>query len=614
MPLLPNLAKRIDSFYKMAEQYRLMSLGALNDKELYSELERAAKEVINPEVSYTLQILSDMYRKALEINGGFNTLYLTIQGISEDLDPEEEELDNVENLLMQISNSIKSRAARSDSPGAMRELQMAASEAKRRLAEQAPDVPEEDDRDEGEMSAYEASVLGYGGAQQAFEEEGGVAKFDPTGGVSPEAAQSGKGRGYSVGKAHTYKDWANIYAAEKAKYQQDLSGPSNMLTGAVRTARENAAVKFNLNSLIDTLDQLENLTKEIVGLETKISLETEVEHPKEQARIDEIRTELETLGKKRESLKRNISRFYKKFEQENLEKQVSNVSGTEKLILDLKIKLQKLRLSNAYGYGKEAEAIKKLIDSLIADPNLSQEQIRKHLAGIARGEKFKDKVTYDREKTLEKAKLKGVKEPHLTRKDIQERGVRAPRSGLGMGVIHDYKLSEVALEGLVVHLTQRLATERVVVKQKVTDKLKKLQKDPAGLKPIMDDIAKAATKKDRAAVLEHTKRLRSKMEEFKQVQPELIQYVISLRSSKFLYQFRDQIKKIPDLLKDPNISTEQKETFIFDAIAMGTKLSEYYKSLKIKPITPGWAERGTHYKPPVEIIEQMVNNLKKMVG
>jgi len=412
MPLLPSLIKRIDNFCKIADYYSLISVAAPDDKTLLSDLETAAREVVNPDVSYTLQILADVYRKVLQINGGFNTLYLMVQGILEDLDPEEDEQVNVETLLNKIRKSLELRAERPDSPGAMRELQMAASEAKRRLAEQAPDVPEEDDRDEDEVSPYEASILGYGGAQQAFEEEGGVAKFDPTGGVSPEAAQSGKGRGYSVGKAHTYKDWAALYATEREKYQRDMEGPDTMLTTAARRARKDANVMTNLRILVDTLVKLEALTKEAVKLEQQILIETEVPHPKEEARLAEIREELRKLEHNRGLLKRNLNKYYKTSQLESLQQEESapGKSDREKLLLQQKIKLQELRLSGAYGYGKEARERQRLIDSLTADPNLPVTEIKKKMDAIQDATAFTNRITkaqYDRKRTEQKGEQEG---------------------------------------------------------------------------------------------------------------------------------------------------------------------------------------------------------------
>jgi hypothetical protein len=411
MTFLPSIFKRVDDFCKIAEFYDLISRAAPDDSALYAELVSAAQQVVNPEVSYTLQILADMYRKALDINGGFNVLYKTVEGIVQDLDPEEEESEQVEDLLNKIGASIRLRGRQADSPQAMRELQMAASEAKRRLAEQAPDVPEEEDH-EDQTSAYEAALMGdYETPEKMFEEEGGVAKFDPTAGMKPEDAAQGKGRGYSVGKKYTYKDWADVYTREKEKYNQDLNGSDSTVTRAVRTARTNEQVRSNLESLITVLDKLEKLTKEALGIEHKLLLETEIAHPQEEKKLAEISRQLREAEHQRVLLKRRLSNYYKEAELVNLRKQEAATTDLrQKRILQQKVALQELRLSGSKGYGNESKERQKLIDSLTADPNLSDEEVKKQLLGIQQASEFTNRITkamYDRTRTEQQGREQG---------------------------------------------------------------------------------------------------------------------------------------------------------------------------------------------------------------
>lgn len=408
MPLLPSLIRKIDHFCKIADYYNLMSVGAPDDRALYAELQTAASESVNPDVSYNLKILAAMYQKALELNGGFNTLNLIIQNMLQDLDPEEEESDNVENLLNQISNSIAARASRPDSPGVVRELQMAGSAVRSEIAPITSDEDEPAPEDDEEMSAYEASVLGYSGAQEEGSEKDEMAKFLP-GGATPEV--TGK-RGWGVGKAHTYKDWAALYETEREKYQRDMEGPDTMLTKAARDARKNATVMTNLRILVDTLVKLEALTKEAVKLEHQIMIETEVPHPKEEARLAAIREELRKLEHNRGLLKRNLKKVYKTSELETLRKEQASPgkSDREKLLLQEKIKLQELRLSDAYGYGKEAKERQRLIDALTADPNLPVAEIKKKMEAIDAATAFTNRVTkaqYDRKRTEQRGKEEG---------------------------------------------------------------------------------------------------------------------------------------------------------------------------------------------------------------
>lgn len=411
MPFLSSLIKRVDEFFKIAETYSLVSLGA-DDRALLGELVKASKEAVNPELSYNLRVLAAMYGKALEINGGFHTIYMALSSIIEDIDPDEEESEPVENLLNQIGNSIKARAQRPDSPGDVRELQVAATAARGDDVPYGYDEPEGGDEDD-DVSAYEASLLGYeGGAEEAFRDAGGVSQFDMTGGVNPEAAQSGTGRGYSVGKAHSLRDWAAIYSNEREKYERDLNGPAELLTPSARSGRNDPRVQANLRQLIEVLTALSSLTIEAIKLQNQIDVETEVAHPEEEAKLVKIREELGKLERERRLLKRNLNKFYKNNEVDLLKDKLNQagLSPQERRILEEKLKLQELRTSGKYGYGKEAKERVRLINALTADPNLSPEQFKKMDEAISGAAQFTDRMTkaqYDRTRTLQKAKEEG---------------------------------------------------------------------------------------------------------------------------------------------------------------------------------------------------------------
>jgi len=509
MPFLPSIIKRIDEFYKIAERYSLVSLGA-SDAELMVQLSQASEQVLNPELRYNLTALAAMYQKALEINGGFNTLYKMIQSIVEDMDPDEEETEPVENLMNQIASSIRARAARPDSPGDLRELQMAATSARTEESPFMESEPEEDD----EESAYEA-MLGYGGADKAFEEEGGVAQFDPTGGVSPEAARSGTGRGYSVGQIRSFKDWAELYANEREKYERDLTGPDDLLSPAGRAARTDVRVQSNLRSLIDVLGKLSKLTYEALKLENKISLESEVEHPEEEAQLAKIRAELRTLERERRSLKKNLNKFYKTNELDLL-KAKRNAPGTspqEKRILDEKIKLQELRISGKYGYGKEAKERAKLITALTADPNLSEDMTKKMQESINGAAQFTDKMTraqYDRIITEQRGKEQ-AREVTPTYEPGRG-GARTPMHKLPKEQQID--LEKGGFTSLLHQVGQDIGSVTMAARQAIYraesggggQRGAKAKENPE-YKRIIDEISAAIRKKDRAALYDAQSRL-----------------------------------------------------------------------------------------------------------
>lgn len=507
MPFLPNIIKRIDEFFKIAERYSLVSLGA-DDQALHAELVKASREVLNPEVSYNLVALAAMYQKALEINGGFNTIYKAISGMVEDMDPDEEETEPVENLLNQIASSIKARAQRPDSPSDMRELQMAASAAR---TEESPfnyDEPEEGD----EESAYEA-MLGFGGAEKAFEEAGGVSQFDMTGGVNPEAAQSGTGRGYSVGKARTLKDWATFYANESAKYNSLLTDPTNMLAPSARIAREDIRVKSNIQDLDKVLKQLSALTIAAIKIQNKIDIETEADHTQDNEELAKIRAELGQYEQKRRLLKRNLNSLVKKIELDTLKQKAldPNLSKQEKRILDEKIALQDLRTRGAYGYGKEAKERARLIAALTADPNLSDEQVKKMKEKISGAAQFTDRMTkaqYDRKITEQKGQELGREGPSPTYK-AERGGGRTPMERLPQE--QQINLEKASFDGLVYQFQIDIASATQAARQaiyeikatatKAADGKKTVKKQlNTEYKGIIDEISNAIRKGDRNAL------------------------------------------------------------------------------------------------------------------
>lgn len=634
MTYLPNLIKRIDAFYQEAVIQKLMSTAAPSGEaeDLYQQMVSASKEILNPEVSDTIRILAEMFRKTVEMDDGFNFIYRTIDSIKTDLDPEEPEQVNVETLLNHVEDAISQRASRPDSSAAMRALQQAASDAKRTIAAEDAERrrqqgTEEEPEGTEEISPYEAAMMGdtsgfSGGEEPAEEgfggEENAKGVFDMSGGVNPEQAREGKGRGYTQFQPHSYKDWAQVYATEKASYEKQMNAPEMMLSTTGRIARHHTGIRNSLKELVGVLDDLQNLTKEAIKIEQQILVETEVAHPAEEKRLGEIKTALREKEHRRLMLKKNIKKFYQGIQLQELQKDKTEAAKNprQKFLLDQKIALQNLRMSGDRGIGEESKRRKILIDSLTSDPNLSQTLVERQMDNIQKAKETTTKVTaWHRDLALQRAKTKGTKEPVLTREELREEGVRAPKSGLGKGRIHEWNLAATALDGLVIHLTQRLATERSSTKQKVADKLKKAKQDPAVLKPFMDDAAKAATKKDKTALLAAARRLDAKMEEFKSAQPETVQLLISLRSSKFFYTFRDRVQKISEWVKNPGaLAPEQQTVFITDAIANGKKLAEYYKNLHIKSLTPGMPARSTGYKPAVEVIENIVNNLSQMVN
>ncbi len=603
MPLLPSLIKRVDEFFKVAERYSLVSLG-VDDRTLLAELTKATNETVNPEVSYNLRILGAMYQKALEINGGFNTIYKAIQGMVEDMDPDEEETEPVENLLNQIASSIKTRAARPDSTNDVRELQMAATAARTEESPFSYDEPE--GAEEGDdVSAYEASLLGYsGGAEEAFKDAGGVSQFDMTGGVSAETAQSGTGRGYSVGKAHSLKDWAAIYANERDKYDRDLNGPAEMLSPTARKSRNDPRIQSNLDALVKILDKLSKLTVEALQLRNRIDIETEVQHPKEEARLLEIQKELEKLEHERGLLKRNLSKFYKTSELDTLKERVNTpgLNLKEKRLLEERIKLQELRTSGKYGYGREAKERARLIAALTADPNLSDEQFRKMDEAIGGAARFTDEMTkrkYDRIRTEQKMQQAG-------RGIVPERDETKGRGGgqaIGWKSLYQVDYDKATYPTLLKRFRD---LNNTIVSDAKKYVVRPNEKGDPALAPYVEALSLAIKKKDNAAKFMAINNLKAAIKQTLVAAPSLRGYLWAIRLAphfKTIEEFLYNIKDKQNAAGVWNLSEAEKST-LKNAAEQLTRMQDIYN--KYFPKKGGRYGRS-HYMTSVDFYPKLIN-------
>lgn len=593
---LSSLIKKINNFYKGAAGSYLKALGApptsyympdepeedlgsdVGDVGLYPKIMDAAQHISDADVRDEVLMIGELYKKALEVGGGYNFINKAVSNLVNLLDDEDDdEQMAVEDLMNEISRDLRTRAKSTptgDSDEAIKAIRAAKDEIDRRLI--AEDLEEEVTPYEAGLSKEPASTL-----QEAFPIAGDI--------------EAGGKRGWGI-EGRTYKDWAKSYENERQRFVHELTAPELQLSRTGLEARTNTAARNNLQELVDVLGQMVSLTTQATQLEAELQAAPD---DTKQKQLEEVRQNLQRLQGRRMSLKKNLRRYQYDQQIKSLQEDLGSArSDQEKFLISQKIKLNELRKSPDKGKDEETKWLKVLINSMSGGNALPPDQIAKIQQKIQEGAAKKTKATQLwREKAEQVAALKGTVGP------IRERQVG--ESG-AFGKRNQYNFDALPLDGLVEHLTQRLATERVVVKQKVTDKMKKAQQDPAGLKPYMDDVAKAATKKDKTAFLAATQRLKQRMTEFKNVQPEVVSYVISLRTSKFFYNFRDRVKKIGEWIGQP-IDPEQVN-FIDDTIRDGQKLASYYKGLKIKPLSG--PDRSTHYKPPTEIIEKIVKNLE----
>jgi hypothetical protein len=148
------------------------------------------------------------------------------------------------------------------------------------------------------------------------------------------------------------------------------------------------------------------------------------------------------------------------------------------------------------------------------------------------------------------------------------------------------------LEGLLTHLQQRIATQKIVVKQTITDKL--LANKDAMFSQQLDAVEKAKIANDTAALTVATKELAKAMNAYAEQQNEVKVYVDhSLRFKSF----RDQIKELNKLgWLDAGVPQEAKPA-LQSLIDTGNELCSTYKDVKF-------------FKTLVESTYHIVNYLK----
>lgn len=176
--------------------------------------------------------------------------------------------------------------------------------------------------------------------------------------------------------------------------------------------------------------------------------------------------------------------------------------------------------------------------------------------------------------------------------------------------------ANVELTGYEKHFRQSIATERGEVRRKVKKKIEELMLKNIGsdYEFLTNNIAKAA--EDRKGLREAVSALRMKLKEDLVKDPIFTDFAISVRAGKFFRKLLEKIKIISDKKLDlqPSLSADDLE-FIKKIIEEAETLHSYYSGRKIKPITPGEAERKTFYSAnQIRILNELIPYLHGIVN
>jgi hypothetical protein len=287
--------------------------------------------------------------------------------------------------------------------------------------------------------------------------------------------------------------------------------------------------------------------------------------------------------------------------------------------LETQIGLLNTRISGGTNKAPEIKWRKALVKSLATEDErgnlvyqkLGPDTLAKIQEGIRLGEESGKSA---RQKNVERAqqwaKQKGLADPSEM------------RQGTGRGyTVKDWMSMKLEFDALIEHMTQRLATSRVVAKQAVTHVLVDGKKKHNELKPFVDAIADAANKKDRTALAKAVQELNAKAQELSKKTKEVNSYVWNVRYSKLFQALRNDYNNISDWMKKPELDATQMDT-VQNVIKRSEKLINLYENFSKQII--GRSERGAvvpgkrpglfYYEKTLEVLKQLVAHLKNKIG
>lgn len=481
MNKLSQLLQSIDYFYKKAMQsYRLVSLGAPPDYSggwsspddpeedetgLYGEIVDTARSLEDENLSDPLLLIAEMYKKALEIDNGYNFInkgissFITIQ-----LDNERDlEQQRVLDLLNKVSKDLRDRASASgayggDSVQALQELK----EVERRFNASEPAEVSTDeligtDTTELEPEADKPTKPGdeeepSEAPEKGFEE--GEVQVDLTGG----ARNKEQNRGIGIQDKKQPKAWVESYKNEISRYQaelQDEKDPS--------ITQQKTKIIGIMGQLIDLYEDQDNEIQKYRDEKVQATLETI------EASISDLKKQVRDtkLSIRNKSLTDGLG---------TLEQHKAKAkTDREKFLLDQKIQLYKNMLSGEIGRRQETQLRKRFIKEL--------EQGRTGTLNKETG-----KIDFS-------VILKKIEDAAKGKRTRKEYNVKEWENQLAL-------LKSGTFKGMILEFSKKILNHKASVKKDVvTDALKLVQAARySELKPYIDAANAAKKSKDKSAI------------------------------------------------------------------------------------------------------------------
>lgn len=619
MLTIPYLIKKIDQFYHSAiKEYKLQKWaaeptgfsmpddpeddleGPATEREpgsldLYNKLLDIIRTIRDPDIAAEALLIADMYKKAIEMNDGFNFVrkgisnFINIQ--LEDLDPDDEDdpLNALEEVFNDVHADLTSRAKaagsnlKGDSPNAEKAIRAV--------------------KDEFNQQSLNEELSGASGGKSVsdlsdFDPEA-IAKFDPTGGVGLEEGKT-KGKGYFVRTVKELKDWIKSYDNEIDRYKEELVGEKNPVI---------VGKKRRLISLLEELKS-KKAQENILREQSEVAPD-----PAIQKQLENIRNDLKKLKTERNTLKSGLRQNALSLQTDQLLKEYSQAerSGNKKeqFRLEQELALRKVMQSQDHNKGEEVKARKLLLSWL---PGMTMSEV-----GLATFRNLQKKIE---EAAAKKIPVEVVRKEQAKQvADIKRTKRIDPnlRSNI-------YDWANMTLDGFITHLSQALLAERKTIKDKIVGTKNKhvTEAEKTYFKPYLDNVANASNAGDKSALRAAVAKLREQVASAARLTPQFTQYVISVRSSKFFYEFRDRLKQLKTMNVEEKTKLNQSEiNFITDTINMGQKLINFYENLEIpslgidpvtkKKMPTAPPATATHYKAPTGKINIILNYLQHLL-
>lgn len=494
----------------------------------YNELLHVANQVRDPGLSSELTLLAELYRKAIEINGGYNSINRSIHNIinmylEDEEDPQQEE---IEDILNEIVSDLRKRAggaaglAKPDSPEAIKAMK---------------EMKDNFNTQNLQQEVYDLSNY----------EESATSTFDPTGGVGKEEAGKGFGRGHSFTTRKSLKDWVDHYNNEQQRYADLL------------TVVTDASTKSRIQKLLEVLSKLKIATIE----------ENKLTEAYANTNDEQVGNQLAKVKEDNKKLKEERSKLKQGIRVAELTKSVTSLEANLHAAKDEKskerirqeIELIKLLASRDVGKTEERNWRRLLLKSMSGGNWPSQETRQKM------EEKIKESAA--KKKTYEQYQKEQAEK-------IKSQFKYKPSGGTKRTELRD---KAATFEGAVTELQQKIATQKIVVKQSITDTLNAAEHGV--FQPYLDKIAQAKAANNPAAIKEAAKELQKAMNTYAESQPPVIAYI---DAAQHFYTFRDKAKLLQksNILESGGPINEAIQTQLASLIEEGNGLISTYKDRK----------------------------------